>query len=114
MSGGPGRPTTCIAPGCDERLPASTGRGRPRLYCSPRCRQAGGRVADALVVEVDHEPHDDAALRPVGRVWLVRVRRGQREVVVASELGRPSADHLAGQLAAVIAPRQRTAGGAID
>jgi len=108
------RPSTCIAPGCEEPLPFSTGRGRPRLYCSPRCRQAGGRVSDTLVVEVDHEPHDEAVLRPLGRVWFVRVRRGQREVIVASELGRPSADHLAGQLTAVIAPRQRAAGGAID
>ena len=29
-------------------------------------------------------------------MWLVRMRRGKDEVIVATELGRPSADHLAG------------------
>jgi hypothetical protein len=108
------RPTICIAPGCEEALPATTGRGRPRLYCSPRCRPAGVGSAEALVVEVDHEGHGGDGQRPLGRVWFVRVRCGQREVIVANELGRPSADHLAGQLAAVIGPRSRASGGAID
>lgn len=70
--------------------------------------------AQTLVVEVDHEIHGDDSQRPLGRVWFVRVRRGQRVVIVANELGRPSADHLARQLAAVIGPRQRASGGAID
>jgi len=56
-----------------------------------------------LTVEVDHEPVEDGA-RPVGRVWLVRLRRGKRQVVVAAELGRPSADHLANQIAHVVSP----------
>ena len=114
MNGQPNRPMTCVAPGCDEPLRQHLGRGRPRLYCSPNCRQAAVRTSGTLVVEVDHEPHDDAVKRPLGRVWFVRVRRGRREVIVASELGRPSADHLAGQLTAVIAPLPQASGGAID
>jgi DNA replication protein DnaC len=34
----------------------------------------------------------------VGRVWLVKMRRGGNEVVVARDLGRPSADYLAGRI----------------
>jgi hypothetical protein len=54
-----------------------------------------------LVVEVDHEPVDDG-VRPAGRIWLVRLRRGPRQVVIATGIGRPSADHLAGQLIELI------------
>ena len=67
----------------------------------------GGR----LVAEVDHEPVEDRA-RPAGQIWFVRLRRGRRQVVVASELGRPSADHLAKQIGEVIRPRRRAKGGA--
>jgi hypothetical protein len=68
----------------------------------------GGR----LTVEVDHEPVEEGA-RPVGRVWLVRLRRGGRQVVVAAELGRPSADHLANQIAALVSPK-RAKGAAME
>ena len=44
----------------------------------------------------------------------MRMRRGRREVVVASELGRPSADHLAGQIADLIGPLRRAGGGAME
>ncbi len=105
------RATVCMAPGCTEPLPTPAGRGRPRLYCSPQCR-AGSR-AGALSVEVDHDLDEEGA-RPAGRVWLVRIRRGRRDVVVASELGRPSADHLAGQIADLIGPLRRAEGGAME
>jgi hypothetical protein len=101
----------CAAPGCTEPLPAPAGRGRPRLYCSPQCR--AGSSAGALSVEVDHDLDEDDG-RPAGRVWLVRMRRGRREVVVASELGRPSADHLAGQIADLISPLRRAEGGGME
>jgi hypothetical protein len=52
--------------------------------------------------------------RPVGRVWLVRLRRGARSVVVASELGRPSADHLARQIAGLLPSRRGAEGGAME
>ncbi len=48
------------------------------------------------------------------RVWLVRLRRGAREVTVASELGRPTADHLANQIAQLIDGRQRASGAAME
>jgi len=63
-------------------------------------------------VEVGHEPVDDEG-RPIGRVWFVRLRRGNRHVVVATELGRPSADHLANQIADVVSPK-RAQGAAMD
>jgi hypothetical protein len=66
-----------------------------------------------LSVEVDSE-NEEGAGRPTGRVWLVRLRRGKDEVVVANELGRPSADHLAGQISQLIDQRRRAPGGAME
>ena len=93
----------CADAQCGASLPPQTGRGRRRIYCSPQCRARAMANRGRLTVEVDHEPVEDGD-RPVGRVWLVRLRRGKRQVVVAAELGRPSADHLARQIAAVISP----------
>lgn len=113
MSAPAGRATVCATPGCTEPLPVPAGRGRPRLYCSPQCRTAGPSRSGVLSVEVDHELDEDGG-RPAGRVWLVKMRRGRSEVIVASELGRPSADHLAGQIAELIGPRRRAEGGAME
>lgn len=41
---------------------------------------------------------------PVSLTWLIRLRRGPRQVVIATGLGRPSADHLATQIDNVINP----------
>lgn len=103
----------CANPGCSEVFTASTGRGRPRLYCSPKCRSTSPARSGALSVEVDHDG-DELNGRPTGRVWLVRMRRGSNDVVVASELGRPSADHLAGQISQLIGGRRRAQGGAME
>jgi hypothetical protein len=106
--------TVCAAPGCDNPLPPRSGRGRPALYCSPECRPAGrGRPGVHVVVEVDHEPTLDDE-RPAGRIWLVRLRRGDQAVVIAAELGRPSAEHLAGQLNSLLATRRRPKGVPVD
>jgi hypothetical protein len=66
-----------------------------------------------VIVEVDHTPTPDNE-RPTGRVWLVRMRRGTRTVVIAAELGRPSADHLAAQLNELLATRRRAKGAAME
>ena len=107
------RPKECATPGCGAPLPEQSGRGRPRLYCSPRCRVSGRNRTGPVHVEVDHALDDDGR-RPTGRVWLVRLRRGGRAVVVASELGRPSADHLARQITDLIGPRRRAERGAME
>ncbi|HYA69157.1 MAG TPA: hypothetical protein VED63_10530 [Acidimicrobiales bacterium] len=99
----------CAAKGCENTVVRTNRRGRPPIYCSPRCRPGRQSALRRLVVEVDHEPVADDG-RPVGRVWLVRLRRGQRSVVIAADLGRPSADHLAGEIAALITPRARGGG----
>jgi hypothetical protein len=88
---------TCAAPGCDEHV-VRTGRGRAGVH---------------VVVEVDHQPTPDNE-RPTGRVWIVRLRRGTQSVVIAAELGRPSADLLAGQLNELLATRRRVKGAAME
>lgn len=95
-------PRTCARPGCGNPL-VRKARGRPPLYCSEACRHAVGRKGPVprLTVEVDCEQEDRSG-RPTGHVWLVRVRRGDRQVEVATGLGRPSAEYLARQLRELI------------
>jgi hypothetical protein len=103
----------CARPGCGTPLVRSS-RGRPRLFCSAACRLAVARHGPAphLVVELDWQ-REDGTDRPTGHVWIVRLRRGQRVVEVATGLGRPSAEYLARQLRELIEQPQLTKGGAM-
>ncbi|MDA8044452.1 MAG: hypothetical protein M0Z30_04320 [Actinomycetota bacterium] len=110
-------PTTapCARPDCPNPVTRPTRRGRPPIYCSPACRARAKRrpPAEPILVEVDHGSLT-AQGRPAGRVWLVRLRRGPHAVIVATGLGRTTADHLAAQITAVVATRSTTTGAAID
>jgi hypothetical protein len=97
---GPGG-VICAAPGCERPVPAQSGRGRRAIYCSPPCRPTAQQYRHRLQVEIDHEV-TEAGERPTGRVWSVKLCRGIRNVVVATELGRPSAEHLAAQISALL------------
>lgn len=100
----------CTAPGCTNPIERRHRRGRPPLYCSPSCRNRAAHVT----VEVAHE---NLTGRPIGRVWLVRLRRRTHTVVIADGLGRPSADYLADQITHALQPtrrRPRQGGDAID
>jgi hypothetical protein len=99
--------TSCARTGCLNPVPRNP-RGRPRLYCTPACRTAAHRHDNpdahaALRVEVDHGSTSSRG-RPAGHVWLVRIRRGNHQAIVAVGLGRPSAEHLARQIRDVINP----------
>ena len=102
---------SCARPGCTNPL-VRKHRGRPPIYCSAVCRHLVARKGSTqpLCVEVDHEG-DDGAGRPTGQVWVVRLRRGERVVEVASRLGRPSAEYLARQLRDIIQPGRPAEGG---
>ncbi len=81
-------------------------RGRPRLYCSPACRTQSYRnthpdAHQRLHVEIDHGSTSSRG-RPAGQVWLIRLRRGRQQVIIATGLGRPSAEHLATQIDNII------------
>jgi hypothetical protein len=100
--------TNCARPGCANHVPRNP-RGRPRLYCSPACRMAAHRNDHPdrrapLSVEIDHGATSGSG-RPAGHVWLVRLRRGTQQAIIAAGLGRPSAEDLAAQIRAVIDPR---------
>jgi len=115
---------TCAAPGCDAPV-ARGGRGRPRIYCTPACRPTATRpnatrptartsaAEGVLSVMVDHEPVPDNT-RPTGRIWKVQLQRGGHVVVIATDLGRPSADHLATQIDSLLNPRPQAPPAAID
>ena len=89
----------CVTPGCDKPAAARNATGRPPIYCGPRCRPTAGRQRSAaIVVEIAHTP---AQSRPVGPVWTVTLRRGQRSVTVA-DLGRFGAEDLAQRIADIV------------
>jgi len=98
---------SCARPGCRNPVPRNP-RGRPRLYCTPACRAAAHRyhhpdARQPLHIEVDHGSSSSRG-RPAGHIWLVRLRRGDRQAIIAVGLGRPSAEHLARQIRDVITP----------
>ena len=97
-----GRPGAC--PTCRQPF---TPIGR-QTYCTPACREAAHRYRHPdrrapLTVEIDHGSTSSRG-RPAGHVWLVRIRRGNRQAILAAGLGRPSAEHLAKQIREVIDP----------
>lgn len=100
-------PLRCARQGCGTPIIRNP-VGRPRLYCSTACRTEAYRAANPdqhapLLVEVAHGSTSSRG-RPAGQVWLVRIRRGTRQTIIAVGLGRPSAETLAAQLRDVINP----------
>jgi hypothetical protein len=110
----PAAPAICARAGCTRPL-IRRPRGRPRRYCSAACQVADRRARDRalrnplvssperepLRVELDFAPAEGSG-RPAGHVWLVRLRRGERAVEVATGLGRPSAEYLAREVSALL------------
>ncbi len=97
---------TCAAPGCDNPLP-SVGRGRPARYCSTTCRVRAHRQrndhTDPITVEVDHGSATSRGRHP-DRAWLIRLRRGDRSVIVTWGLSRRAADRLADEITQLLEP----------
>jgi hypothetical protein len=94
--------TTCAAPGCDQTV-ARAVTGRPARFCSQACRARAHRAsqrdkAEPVSVEVDMGSASSRG-RPIDQAWMVRLRRGQRSVIVATGLRRPAAERLAAQVA---------------
>ena len=83
----------CAAPGCANPLPAH-GPGRPAPFCSQACRARAYRQRGTIVAEVDLGSTSSKG-RTEGRVWLVRLRRGNESVIIAIGLSRMRADALA-------------------
>jgi hypothetical protein len=103
----------CAAADCDNPMPPQSGRGRRAIYCSPACRPTAQQHSHRLGVQIDHETTESGE-RPSGRVWSVALRRGTKSVVVATQLGRPSAEHLAAQISDLLTAHPSTQGVAID
>ena len=104
-------PVGCAAPGCTNPVPRRPGPGRPAIYCSPACRT--NRRQPQIQVEIDHPDHSPDG-RPVQRVWTVRLRRGQHIVIIANDLGWPTANALAQQLHHLLHPSPQQTGGTIE
>jgi hypothetical protein len=90
---------TCARDGCENPVLRRPGQpGRPQIYCSPACRPSYGR--SQMSVEVDRDESEDAEH---GRDWNVRLRRGERVLVVQRGIGRFSATAFAAELSAMVA-----------
>jgi hypothetical protein len=94
----------CAAPGCTNPLPGP-GLGRPARFCSQACRARAYRVrhrqGGTLVAEVDLGSTSSKG-RTQGRVWLVRLRRGDDRVIVAVGLSRNRAEALVERITTVL------------
>ena len=111
-------PLVCAAPGCEEPVPRTHRQGRPAIYCSPEHRPSAAtnpprRRTSTVVVEVAH-PETSPDGRPADRVWTVRLRRGTITVIIADNLGWPTANALHQQLANLLGPTPQHTGAAID
>jgi len=96
--------TICAADSCHNEVPTKHRPGRPSIYCSPECRPSFVGRGSGVTVAVGHEPTADDA-RPSGRIFFVELRKGKHSVVVANEIGRPSAEDLARRVNEVLHPR---------
>lgn len=106
----------CAAHGCEGRVVRAGARGRPPIYCSPACRpsqhsQGGGATAVVVEVEPDDADLEDLEAR---RTFVVRLRRGQRFVVVARGVGRFSAAGIADELRVLFPPKAQQGGRATN
>jgi hypothetical protein len=102
----------CAADGCENIIVRSRRPGRPAIYCSPFCRPSPiGRSGPGVDVEVVQDDHDDDS--HAGRNWVVRLQRGHDSVTIGQDLGRFSAQALAGDLRRLFGPA-RQGGGAIE
>jgi hypothetical protein len=99
------KPGQCAAPDCNQTLPAAT-TGRPARYCSTACRVRAHRTRQhdqqqTTTVEIDYGSASSRGRAP-DHAWMVRIRRGQRSVIVAIGLHRHTAITLAEKIADVL------------
>jgi hypothetical protein len=97
----------CAGPGCRQPI-RRQGTGRPARFCSPACRTRSHRAKRAkdmpITVEVDYGSATSRG-RPAGAAWMVRLRRGDKAVIVAVGQSRAAADRLAEQLTDLVTTR---------
>jgi hypothetical protein len=94
----------CAAPGCDNPITTSL-TGRPARFCGAACRARAHRQRHAGAPAAAEADIGSASSRgrPVHRAWLVRLRRGDRSVVVAIGLRQAAAERLVEQINELLA-----------
>jgi hypothetical protein len=105
----------CAAAGCENIVVRSRRPGRPAIYCSADCRPSpiAGPRYPAVAIEVVQDDQGDDGGSQAGRNWIVRLQRGHETVTIGQDLGRFSAQALAGDLRRLLGPA-RQGGGAIE
>lgn len=96
---------TCDGPGCTSTVePRDV--GRPARFCSTACRVRAHRhrrAAEGTVIAETDMGSATSRNRSPERAWLVRLRRGERSVIVAHGLRRSAAERLVEQLSDLLA-----------
>ena len=77
-------------------------------------RQAVPAPHVAPVCGLDLPKAARASTRGIDRVWTVHLRRGEHRVVIANDLGWPTANALAHELTNLLNTTAQRTGGAID
>lgn len=90
----------CAATGCNNPITQAP-TGRPARFCSDACRTRNHRQQRAtdtpITIEIDTGSATSRDQTPETS-WLVRLRRANRTVIIATKLRRLAADRLAEQL----------------
>ena len=88
----------CERQGCDQILPEHS-KGRPGRYCSAACRMAvyRKRKRGPVTAEV-HFGSATTRSRKEERAWMVKLRRGNKELIVAIGQTRDAAERLTARL----------------
>ena len=89
----------CAAPDCDNLIGHGP-TGRPARYCSNACRARAHRhrhTATPVVAEAAMGSASSRGRHP-DRSWLVKLRRGNHNIIIAIGLRRSAADNLAEQI----------------
>lgn len=93
----------CAAPNCDNPVPRRPGPGRPAIYCTPTCRPSHNPRPDGpITINIDPQP-----AAPGSAGWTLTLRRGQRTVTIANNLGRFAAILLHNDIQQLLNPRRQ-------
>src|SRR5947208_1892707 len=90
-----------------------TAARKPGCAAGPARRPSRQPRSSTVYIEIDH-PASSSDGRAVERLWTVRLRRGDRAVLIADNLGWPSANALAHELVDLLTPHAQNRGAAID
>jgi len=99
-------PRRCKQPGCGAELPAATGRGAPRLFCSPACSRKWHND-NRLAAGAAGQQQPAAPGGPLASLQQLLAQAGQLADAAASQLAAADPGRVSAALAAADAARRQ-------